>query len=189
MRRFSGVAVSDTGLVRSHNEDSGFVDPGCLVVADGVGGAAAGEIASATAAYVISALAMSEPQTDPEALLVAGIRLGQQQVALGVRRDPRRQGMATTLTAVLTDGERFALGHLGDSRGFLFRDGRLSRVTRDDTVVQRLVDEGSLAVEDVPLHPWRHVVTRTVNGDPGRAARSGPWTSRSATGCCWPVTD
>ncbi len=167
MRRFSGVAVSHTGLVRSHNEDSGFVGPGCLVVADGVGGAAAGEVASATAAYVISALAMSEPQTDPEALLVAGIRLAQQQVALGVRRDPRRQGMATTLTAVLTDGERFALGHLGDSRGFLFRDGRLSRVTRDDTVVQRLVDEGSLAVEDVPLHPWRHVVTRTVNGDPG----------------------
>jgi serine/threonine protein phosphatase PrpC len=80
-------------------------------------------------------------------------------------RDPSRAGMATTLSAIATDGERFALGHVGDSRGYVFRGGRLTRVTRDHTWVQRLVDEGTLAEEEVPYHPWRNVVTRSVNGD------------------------
>jgi protein phosphatase len=138
-----------------------------MLVADGVGGAAAGEIASATTAYVVSATALASPDTDPVAVLRAGIHLAQEQVALGVLRDPMRAGMATTLTAVATDGERFALGHLGDSRGYLFRAGGLSRITHDHTWVQRLVDEGSLSEEDVPFHPWRNVVTRSVNGNPG----------------------
>jgi len=164
--RFSGVALSHVGLVRSGNEDSGFMGPTCMLVADGVGGAAAGEVASATTAYVVSALALAGPKTDPITLLRAAITVAQQQVALGVLRDPSRSGMATTLTAVATDGERFALGHLGDSRGLLFRDGSLTRISHDHTWVQRLVDEGSLVEEDVPYHPWRNVVTRSVNGDP-----------------------
>jgi protein phosphatase len=163
--RFSGVAVSHTGLVRSGNEDSGVLGAACLLVADGVGGAAAGEIASATAAYVVSALAATDPAAEPVAMLGAAVRLAQEQVAAGVLRDPARAGMATTLTAVATDGTRFGLAHLGDSRGYLFRDGRLTRITRDHTYVQRLVDEGSLLEEHVPIHPWRHVVLRTVNGN------------------------
>ena len=165
MLRLSGVALSHVGLVRSGNEDSGFLGPTCMLVADGVGGAAAGEVASATTAYVVSATALADPATDPVGMLHAAIRLAQEQVALGVRRDPTRAGMATTLTALATDGERFALGHLGDSRGYLFRDGTLTRISRDHTWVQRLVDEGSLVEEDVPFHPWRNVVTRSVNGD------------------------
>jgi serine/threonine protein phosphatase PrpC len=164
--RFSGVALSHVGLVRSDNEDSGFMGPSCMLVADGVGGAAAGEVASATTAYVVSATALSAPDSDPVAMLRGAIRLAQEQVALGVARDPRRAGMATTLTAVATDGKRFALAHLGDSRGYLFRDGTLTRISRDHTWVQRLVDEGSLAEADVPYHRWRNVVTRSVNGDP-----------------------
>ncbi len=164
--RFSGVALSHVGLVRSDNEDSGFMGPSCMLVADGVGGAAAGEVASATTAYVVSATALSVPDSDPVAMLRGAIRLAQEQVALGVARDPRRAGMATTLTAVATDGKRFALAHLGDSRGYLFRDGTLTRISRDHTWVQRLVDEGSLAEADVPYHRWRNVVTRSVNGDP-----------------------
>jgi protein phosphatase len=163
--RWSGVALSHVGLVRSGNEDSGFLGPTCMLVADGVGGAAAGEVASATTAYVVSGTALADPTSDPGEMLRAAVRLAQEQVALGVARDPDRAGMATTLTAVATDGERFALAHLGDSRGYLFRDDRLSRLTRDDTWVQRLVDEGSLVEEDVPYHPWRNVVTRSVNGD------------------------
>ncbi len=166
MLRLSGVALSNVGLVRSGNEDSGFLGPTCMLVADGVGGAAAGEIASATAAYVVSATALADPGGDPEALLRRGIGLAQAQVAEGVLRDPARSGMATTLTVLATDGARFALGHLGDSRGYVFRDDALTRVTRDDTVVQDLVDEGSLDEEDVPYHPWRNVVTRSVNGSP-----------------------
>jgi PPM family protein phosphatase len=163
--RLSGVALSHVGLVRDGNEDSGFIGPTCMLVADGVGGAAAGEVASATAAYVVSAMAMAAPEADPFALLSSGVLLAQEQVALGVLRDPSRAGMATTLSAVATDGERFALAHLGDSRGFVFREGELRRVTHDHTLVQRLVDQGSLAEEDVPYHPWRSVVTRTVNGE------------------------
>ncbi len=140
--------------------------PTCMLVADGVGGAAAGEVASATTAYVVSATALADPASDPVAMLRGAIRLAQEQVALGVARDPKRAGMATTLTAVATDGERFALAHVGDSRGYLFRDATLTRISRDHTWVQRLVDEGSLVEEDVPYHPWRNVVTRSVNGDP-----------------------
>lgn len=169
MLSFSGVAISHRGLVRSDNEDSGFLGPTCLLVADGVGGAAAGEVASATAAYVLCALAHIEPHGDPLTMLRRGVRLAQEQVAAGVCRDPRREGMATTLTAVATDGERFALAHLGDSRGYLFRDGRLSRLTSDHTFVQRLVDEGNLELAEVAAHPWRNVVMRSVNGDLGEA--------------------
>jgi len=163
--RFSGVALSHVGLVRSGNEDSGFVGPTCMLVADGVGGAAAGEVASATTAYVVSATALADPSGDPVGMLRAAIRRSQEQVALGVVRNPARAGMATTLTAVATDGARFALAHLGDSRGYLFRDGVLTRISRDHTWVQRLVDEGSLLEKDVPYHPWRNVVTRSVNGN------------------------
>lgn len=167
MLRFSGVAVSHTGLVRSGNEDSGFLGPSCMLVADGVGGAAAGEVASATAAYVVSALALADREADPVTLLAGGVRLAQEQIVAGVRQDPARTGMATTLTAVVTDGDRFGLAHVGDSRGYVFRDGRLTRVTHDHTYVQRLVDEGTLPEAEVPVHPWRHVVLRSINGTLG----------------------
>jgi serine/threonine protein phosphatase PrpC len=162
--RFSGVAVSHTGLVRTDNEDSGFLGSTCLLVADGVGGAAAGEIASATAAHVVSALALADPRAEPLGMLQEAVALAQEQVAIGIRHDPRRTGMATTLTAVATDGETFAVAHLGDSRGYVFRDGVLSRISSDHTFVQRLVDEGRLDELDVAAHPWRNVVTRSIDG-------------------------
>jgi protein phosphatase len=167
--RFSGVAVSHTGLVRSDNEDSGFLGPTCMLVADGVGGAAAGEIASATTAYVVSALALADPLADPLEMLHTGVVLAQEQVAAGVLQDPARTGMATTLTAVATDGVTFALAHLGDSRGYVFREGRLTRVTTDHTYVQRLVDEGNLEEDHVATHPWRNVVMRSVDGTPAES--------------------
>jgi serine/threonine protein phosphatase PrpC len=166
MLRFSGVALSHAGLVRTGNEDSGFAGPSCLLVADGVGGAAAGEVASATAAYVVTALALTHPWSDPATMLRAGVDLAQEQIALGVRRDADRAGMATTLTAVATDGKTFALAHVGDSRGYVFRDGHLTRITHDDTFVQRLVDEGTLAEAEIATHPWRHMVVRSLDGNP-----------------------
>ena len=168
MTRFSAVGVSHVGLVRGHNEDSGFVGHTCLLVADGVGGNAAGEVASATAAYVVSASALSQTGAhsgaDPLVLLDSATRLAQQQISLGAGRDPGCAGMATTLTAVVTDGTRFALVHVGDSRGYLFRDGVLHRITSDHTFVQRLVDDGSLTAEAARTHPWRHVVLRSLDG-------------------------
>ena len=135
MLRISGAGESHVGLVRGNNEDSAFVGPFCVLVADGVGGGAAGEVASATAAYAVSATAMMRVGQEPASVLAEGVRLAQAQVRAGVEADVERTGMATTLTAIVTDGTRFALAHLGDSRAYVFRDGELSRVSRDHTYV------------------------------------------------------
>jgi PPM family protein phosphatase len=164
MLRISGTGESHLGLVRAENEDSAFVGPSCMLVADGVGGGAAGEVASATAAYAVAATALLHAGEDPAAVLREAVELAQTQVRAGVVADPARSGMATTLTAVITDGATFALAHLGDSRGYVFRDGELTRVTRDHSYVQELLDEGRLHVDDLAAHPWRNVVLRTVNG-------------------------
>jgi protein phosphatase len=166
MLRLSGVGVTHVGLVRAHNQDSAFVGPDLVLVADGVGGGAAGEVASATTAYAVSAVAMARRDDDPTRVLADAVRTAQEQVRRGVELDGARAGMATTLTAVLTNGERFALAHLGDSRGYVLRGDELIQITRDHTYVAHLVDEGRLSAGDAEHHPWRNVVTRTVNGDP-----------------------
>lgn len=165
MLRISGTGESHLGLVRPNNEDAAFVGPFCALVADGVGGGAAGEVASATAAYALSATVLAEPGHDPVQVLRAGFRLAQDRVRAGVAQDEARAGMATTMTAVITDGTRFVLGHLGDSRAYVVRDGLLTRVSRDHTYVQDLVDEGRLTPPELATHPWRNVVLRTVNGN------------------------
>ena len=164
--RFSGAGVSDTGLVRSDNEDSAFVGPYVALVADGVGGAAAGEVASATAAYAVTATALSRFGEPPERVLMEGAEAAMASVRRGIQGDLNRLGMATTLTAVACDGERVVLAHVGDSRAYLFRDGTLTQLSRDHTYVQQLVDAGRLAPEGVARHPWRNVVLRSVDGDP-----------------------
>jgi protein phosphatase len=164
--RFAGAGVSDVGRVRPHNEDSGFVGPYVVVVADGVGGAAAGEIASATAAYAASAVGLGRFGLRPELLLAEAYAAAADGVRLGVQRDLDRLGMATTLTMVATDGRSVALGHVGDSRGYLFSDGHLRQITKDHTYVQYLVDTGKLDPEARATHPWRNVVLRSVDGDP-----------------------
>jgi len=164
--KISGAGFSHVGLVRENNEDAGFVGPTCALVADGVGGGAAGEVASATTAYVVSAMSLMRPGANPVALLDEAVQTAQEQVAHGAALDPSRAGMATTLTALVTDGSTFAVAHLGDSRGYLFRDGMLARITRDHTYVQDLIDQGRLDPDDAATHPWRNVVMRSVNGHP-----------------------
>lgn len=164
MLRISGTGDSHVGLVRPNNEDSAFVGPYCALVADGVGGGAAGEVASATAAYALSATVLARAGGDPARVLTEAFRLANDRVRTGVALDDRRAGMATTVTAVVTDGTRFVLGHLGDSRAYVLRDGELTRVSRDHTYVQDLLDDGRLTPAEVAEHPWRNVVLRTVNG-------------------------
>lgn len=166
MLRISGTGETHVGLVRTGNEDSAFVGPTCILVADGVGGGAAGEVASATAAYAVSASVLMHVGEDPALVLRDAVALAQSQLRAGVEADPARTGMATTLTALVTDGEVFVLAHLGDSRGYVVRDGELVRVTRDHTYVQDLLDEGRLDPEAVAEHPWRNVVMRTLSADP-----------------------
>lgn len=166
MLRFSGAGVSDVGLVRADNEDSAFVGPYVAVVADGVGGAAAGEIASATATYAMAATVLSRFGDSPERLLRDGAEAARANVQRGVQRDLTRLGMATTLTALVCDGTRVVLGHVGDSRAYLLRDGDLVQLSRDHTYVQRLVESGQLDAVAASQHPWRNVVLRSIDGDP-----------------------
>lgn len=167
MLRFSGAGVTDVGRVRPDNEDSAFVGPYVAVVADGVGGAAAGEVASATATYAMAATALSRFGELPEVILREGAEAARASVQRGVQSDVQhRLGMATTLTAVVCDGEGVVLGHVGDSRAYLLRAGELTQVSRDHTYVQGLVDTGHLDAGAAWRHPWRNVVLRSVDGDP-----------------------
>lgn len=163
MLRFAYGARSHVGLVRTNNEDSGFAGPYLQLVADGVGGAAAGEVASATTAYVVSALAAGHPDDDPATVLTRAVREAHRQLEAGVAADPSRAGMATTLTAVLAGRDRCVLLHVGDSRGYLLRGGGLTQLTTDHTLVQSLVDEGRLTREQVASHPYRSVVLRSID--------------------------
>jgi protein phosphatase len=164
--RFSFGARSHKGLVRPNNEDSGFAGPSLLLVADGVGGSAAGEVASASVAHVLAAYAIrSEQGDDAVAVLSQAVEFAYSHLSDGIELDPSRAGMATTLTAVLSAADGFALAHVGDSRGYLLRDATLHQITRDDTFVQDLIDAGDLAPNEVPNHPYRSVVVKSVTAD------------------------
>ncbi|TWG92329.1 protein phosphatase [Nocardioides sp. J9] len=165
MLQFRFAALSETGPVREHNEDAGFAGPYLLCVADGVGGAAAGEVASATTTYVLSARALAHPGMEPTRLLHLAADESHEQLAAGVAADPARTGMATTLTAVLTDGEHTALAQVGDSRAYLLREGRLTQISHDQTMVQALVDAGRLTPEQAATSPYRHVVLQAIGAD------------------------
>lgn len=165
MLHFSYGAASHVGLVRPHNEDAGFAGPYLQLVADGVGGAAAGEVASATTTYVVTALAMGRPEQDGASLLAEAVATAHEQLRRGTRADESRSGMATTLTAVLARHDRVTLAHVGDSRAYALRDRELRRLSTDQTLVQLLVDKGDLTPDQVAGHPFRNVVLRSVNGD------------------------
>ena len=166
MLRFSGAGVSDVGRRRDHNEDAAYVAPYVAVVADGVGGAAAGEVASATAAHVLAATALARFGRDPVEVAREALEVALTSLRAGAAADERREGMATTLTGVVSDGTRVALVHVGDSRAYLWRDGTLVRLTRDHSYVQQLLDEGAVDPTTVATHPWRHVVVRSLHSSP-----------------------
>jgi protein phosphatase len=158
------AAVTDLGLVRSNNEDAVFAGRRLLAVADGIGGAPAGELASE---IVIRALAELDEGPEPAAPLTAlsnALRTANQQIGESTAGDLSRQGMGTTVTALLFAGDEVALLHVGDSRGYLLRAAALSRLTRDDTFVQALVDRGMITAADARQHPQRSIITQAVQG-------------------------
>lgn len=162
MLRFTYAAASHVGLVRTNNEDAGYAGAYLLLVADGVGGAAAGEIAAASTTYVTSSVSMIS-QDDPLRVLAQSVDFAHRHLQDGVAVDPRRDGMSTTLTAVLGNGEHFALVHIGDSRGYQWRTGRLRPITRDHSLLQMLLDSGELRPEDAADFPYRSVIARSIN--------------------------
>jgi protein phosphatase len=166
------ATATDLGLIRENNEDVGYAGRHLIAVADGIGGMPAGELASAIA---IDALAELEeaPPADPVAALVAAVRAGNDAIRVAGEADPTREGMGTTVTALLLSGDQqLGLVHVGDSRAYRLRDRSLTQLTRDDTFVQSLVEQGFLAADEVRSHPQRSLVTRAVQGEPVKPAGS-----------------
>ena len=156
--------LSDPGLVRSNNEDAGITGDRLLAVADGMGGLPAGEVASE---IVIGILTELDPPAEPEAAqaaLRAAISTANARIRAAIGADPERDGMGTTVTAAILAGSELVLAQVGDSRCYLLREARLRQLTRDDTFVQELVDQGVLTPEEARRHPQRSLVTRAVQG-------------------------
>jgi protein phosphatase len=158
------VALTDVGLRRSTNQDSGYASNRLIAVADGMGGAAAGDLASAETMNVIRQLDRDLPDIDPLEALEKAVAHANHRLGELVAEDPSVEGMGTTLEAMLWDGERFATAHIGDSRAYLLRDGELTQISTDHTFVQSLVEEGKLTPEEARVHPHRSLLLRVMLG-------------------------
>ncbi len=155
---------SDVGLLREGNEDSAYASPRLLAVADGMGGHAAGEVASAVAIASVAALDGSVRGGDLLGSLKEAVHSASDTLHQMASADPAVEGMGTTLTAMLWAGQGYALCHIGDSRGYMLRDGELYQITHDHSLVQSLVDEGRLSQEEAATHPQRSLILRALDG-------------------------
>lgn len=164
MRRIVAAGATDVGRVRESNEDAYLEGHSVFAVADGMGGHVAGEVASATALEPIEALdgRVFADATEAVAALRDAVVAANATVAELAENEPSYRGMGTTLTAVLLEGRRLHVAHVGDSRAYLWRDGRFSQLTDDHTLVQHLIDEGRLTREEAEQHPQRSIVTRAI---------------------------
>ena len=161
------AARSHTGLVRKNNQDSGYAGPNFLLIADGMGAHAGGDVASAITVSRLAELDQAPGGEDALELLRTSILEANDRICRGVGEQPELAGMGTTVTAVLrAPGNRFALAHIGDSRGYVLRDDKLQPITHDHTFVQMLVDEGRITPEEAETHPQRSVVMKVL-GDVG----------------------
>jgi len=173
-------ACTDAGPVREQNEDSFLVDreTGVFVVADGMGGHAAGEVASQMAVETIHGILVGREDPDETRLvrdveeidesdrLRERLRYAMNQASIAIRREsegrPETRGMGTTVVVLVVEGEHAHVAHVGDSRAYLYRGGRLLRLTRDHTVVQQEIDAGRLTPELARLVPHKHILTQSV---------------------------
>lgn len=157
------VALSDVGRVRTVNQDSGYASDRLLIVADGMGGAAAGDLASSEVMHVMTKLDKPFDGDGMEAL-AGSVHRANDRLAEIIEDDPMVEGMGTTLTALLFDGAGMSLAHIGDSRAYRLREGLLTQLTADHTFVQSLVDEGRISAADARNHPHRSVILRVLLG-------------------------
>ena len=163
------AARSDVGLVRSNNQDSAYAGSHLLVVADGMGGHAGGDVASSVAIGRLARLDSETPASDIVATLEESVLEANQEILRRARDEPQLRGLGTTITALLRAEGKFALAHIGDSRAYLLREEETVQVTKDHTFVQRLLDEGRLTEEEAERHPQRSVLMRVlgdVDADP-----------------------
>ncbi len=161
--RLRYAARSDVGLLREGNEDSVYAGPRLLAVADGMGGHAGGEVASATVIATVAVLDDADPD-DLVGALRGAVLDANEAVRELAEAQPDLEGMGTTLTALLWNGARLGVAHIGDSRAYLLRDGVLTQITHDHTFVQRLVDEGRISENEANVHPQRAMILRALDG-------------------------
>lgn len=156
--QIEAIGLTDTGRVRVRNEDSLFVDPiaSLFAIADGMGGHAAGDVASQTA---ISAFTLAFVETNNPLQAMAAANRAVIQRAMD---EPDKSGMGTTMTAVHIDGDSLTGAHVGDSRLYLLRDGELKQLTRDHTVAQDMVDQGAISKDEAMQHPLSAMLTRSL---------------------------
>jgi len=155
---------SDVGLLREGNEDSAYAGPRLLAVADGMGGHAAGEVASALTIASMAELDSEQPSGDMLTALASAVTNANSRLQERIIANPAVEGMGTTLTALLWSDGHAAVCHIGDSRGYLLRQGELYQITHDHTLVQSLVDEGRISADDVSTHPQRSLLLRALDG-------------------------
>ena len=164
---FQSVALSDRGLTREINEDSAWVGSQIIAVADGLGGHAGGEVASA---IVINGLAKADKKEfTKEAvhdLVIEITTKANGEIAKKIKDSPKLKGMGTTLTSLITTEDKVALIHIGDSRCYQFRAGKLTQLSKDHTLVQELLDQGRLSPEEANSHPQKSLITKALMGNP-----------------------
>jgi protein phosphatase len=159
------AARSEIGKVRRNNEDAGYAATDLLVVADGMGGHEAGELASAaTVAAVVAAASNSVGADEVLNQLSDAVITSGEYIADVVAGNRDLAGMGTTMTVVALREERIAMAHVGDSRAYVFRDGVLQQMTKDHTFVQTLVDSGEITLEQAAVHPRRNLMMRAIDG-------------------------
>jgi PPM family protein phosphatase len=167
---FETAARSAIGLVRQGNEDSGFVSAQLIAVADGMGGHAAGEVASRIAVEVLQALAPTLVSTDldedsVEDLLMHSLHSVDSEISAVTDEEIEKRGMGTTLTALLIRGKYISLLHVGDSRCYRLRGNTLEQLSNDHTVIQELLDQGAISAAEAAEHPQRSMLTQALRGD------------------------
>ena len=193
------AARSHIGLVRTGNEDSGYAGPSMLVVADGMGGHAAGELASAAAVATFAAIdAEADPESEADALteMAGGVATTTAEIRRVVGERPQLAGMGTTLTAIAWRHGLVNVVHVGDSRAYLLRDGVLSQMTHDHTYVQMLVDTGRITAQEALTHARRNLLVRAIDGvndvEPdlqAREARAGDRYLLCSDGLCGVISE
>jgi serine/threonine protein phosphatase PrpC len=156
--------ASDTGKKRRRNEDSYVVAPPLFAVADGMGGAQAGEVASKLAAAALEDT--DSGSSSGQERVVSLIQEANRRVSARANTDPATSGMGTTMTVAIVEGQVVTIGHVGDSRAYLVRAGRLEQLTEDHSLVNELLKSGKLSPQEAETHPQRSVITRAVGTDP-----------------------
>lgn len=165
--RQSWAAVTDIGRVRTHNEDSILAQPPLFVVADGLGGHEAGEVASSIA---IETVRDHSPKRADATALARAVRAANREVIRAAREGIGRAGMGTTLTAALVEGRRIAIAHVGDSRAYLLQGPHLMQLTEDHSMVAEMIKRGELTEAESRVHPNRSIITRALGTDANMTA-------------------